>query len=79
MLPEPKKSAWTWIVLVFVVLILAGAILWYLNYTREEGDLSPLVRSTSSDEVLAIESDLRATDVENLDSELEDIERELVQ
>lgn len=78
MLSEPKKSAWTWIVLVFVILILAGVILWYLNYTQEDGDLSPLARPSSLDEASAIEMDLQATDVENLDSELEDIERELV-
>lgn len=63
--------------LVFVVLILSGVILWYLNLQerRETPRLSP----SGSDEASAIETDLQAVDLEGLDSESKDIETELAQ
>ena len=60
-----------------IVLIIAAFVVYYLRYTPVEtsdyGILPP------SDTTQSIEADLNATDLNNLDTELSDIDKELAQ
>jgi flagellar basal body-associated protein FliL len=81
MLPEPKKKVWLWVVIAIVVILALGAAYYYyyiyspsLTGGQTEG-VEPALGT--SDEVQAIENDLNATNLDNLDSDLDAIEKEL--
>lgn len=73
MFPQPKSKTWLWVAVgVVVLLVLLFAVYYYYyGYTpAPSGDEA---------EVSAIEQGLEAVDVKGLGSELEDIDKELVQ
>lgn len=73
---ENKKLVW-WVAGVIAILVAAAFLVYYLRYTPvgtgDYGILPP------SDTTQSIEADLNATDLNNLDSELSDIDKELAQ
>lgn len=88
---EPKESALGSIVgvaIIIIILIAGGIYFWSTTVVQEE---STVVKSTieadkivnqlgtqgTSDEIADIEADLNTTDLDNLDSELEDLLNEL--
>lgn len=79
MLPQPQKNIWFWIVL-GVVSVLALAFAFYNYYSvpvpPEEGVTRSAVPIEGED-VSGIEGELQAEPLEDLDSELGDIEKEL--
>ena len=78
------------IIIIIIVLILGGLYYW-TTQTKEDGSsmtaeeiiaeedetLMMLEKQSTSDEVADIEADLEMTDLEGLDAELEQIEKEL--
>ncbi|KKS95471.1 hypothetical protein A3B05_03000 [Candidatus Giovannonibacteria bacterium RIFCSPLOWO2_01_FULL_43_160] len=73
---ENKKLVW-WVAGIIAILVVAAFLVYYLRYTPvgtgDYGILPP------SDTTQSIEADLNATDLNNLDSELSDIDKELAQ
>jgi len=73
---ENRHLGW-WVAGVIVVLIVAAFLVYYLRYTPvgtgDYGILPP------SDTTQSIEADLNSTDLNNLDKELSDIDKELTQ
>jgi len=75
------------IIIIVLVLVFGGLYFWGKRVTQEptpeaimnmpDSQLETLGTQNTSDEVTAIEEDLNATDLENLDAELGDIEKEL--
>ncbi len=79
-----RKAAWVWIVVGFAIVLAALAWYYYSSYVPpavlpagEDAATRALERQGTSDAVEAIEADLGATDLEGLDRELSDIDREL--
>lgn len=76
------------IILIVILLILGGFYLWGQNLNQEENMtaeeitqledplLSSIETQSTSDEILNIEEDLNAVDLEGLDAELENIDQE---
>ena len=73
---ENRHLGW-WVAGVIVVLIVAAFLVYYLRYTPvgtgDYGILPP------SDTTQSIEADLNSADLNNLDKELSDIDKELTQ
>ncbi len=73
-----KKNWWVWLVVAVIVVV---AVIFYLRSGTPipSGDSATeaLQQLGTSDEVTAIEQDLGATDLSDLDKELSDIEAEL--
>lgn len=77
-----SKSAAIWVVIVVIILILIAFALYYLQPGAEiasppSAGLSPT--PPAEDSIAAVESDLEGLNVDGLDSELADIEKELAQ
>lgn len=71
---ENKKLVW-WVVIIVIVLIIAAFAVYYMQtgvYSPGGATIFPPSDTTSS-----IEADLKATDLNNLDTELSDIGKEL--
>ena len=63
--------------MVIIVLVVAAFLVYYFGYTPvETGDYGIL---PPSDTTQSIEADLNATNLNNLDAELSDIDKELTQ
>lgn len=83
MMPEgtSQKKMWLWLVVGAVVIIVLAALWWFWQGptapAEENGATTALETQGTSDEVSAIDTDLQATDLGNLDAELEDIDSEL--
>jgi len=77
MLQPPHRKTWVWIVVIVVVLVaLFLAYAYYLGAPAGNGGVS-LQESAAED--LSLERDLQATEVDNLDVELNDIDTTLSQ
>lgn len=74
MLPAPRSKTWVWAVIAVVAIIalLFAVYYYYYGYTPAPSDTAEGLDSTA-----AIEQDLQAIDIEGLDVELGDIEKEL--
>ena len=77
-----NKSAAIWVVIVIIILILIAFVLYYLQPGAEtislpSAGLSPT--PPAEDSIAAVESDLKGLNLEGLDSELADIDKELAQ
>lgn len=64
---QPKKMFW---LVVIIILIILAAVYYFYFYNMPSDDAGP-------EDVSAIESELQSTPIEGLDSELNDIEKEL--
>ena len=74
-----KKLVW-WVVIIVVILIAAAFAVYYWQsgiYTLPTGQGTTLL--PPSDTVTSIEADLNATNLNDLDKELADIDKELAQ
>lgn len=78
LLPAPSRKWWIWVVVV-IIIVAALAFAFYLYYSgvliQKEAEI-PVAAGV--DEIIQLEGDLNATAVENLDTELSDIDKELV-
>lgn len=75
MFREPGSKTWLWVVLV-VVAVLVLLFAWYYfqyGYTRAPAASS----GAAPDDTSSIERDLQATNVDDLGTELKDIDKEL--
>lgn len=72
---ENKKLVW-WVVVIIIILVLAAFVVFYMQNPSAE---SPGANSqiAPADSVSSIEADLKVTNVNNLGSELSDIDKEL--
>ena len=78
---EKHKSLAVWVVIVIVVLILVAFTLYYLkpgSISLPGGAVTP-PSAPVGDSVSSIESDLNAVNLDGLDGELADIDKELAQ
>ena len=73
---EDKKSLVWWVAIIIIVLL---AIAFWFYYQAAPVDTGYSAVTVTPDAVSSIESDLKATDLSKLDSELADIDKELAQ
>ena len=73
---EDKKSLVWWVVIIIIVLL---AVAFWFYYKSAPVDTGYPAVTAAPDTVSVIESDLNATDLSGLDSELSDIDKELAQ
>mgnify|MGYP001557792295 CR=1 FL=1 len=72
-----NSSKGKWIALIVIALIVLGVVYYYAASPAEEQ--SGPIGSQPAQDLNTLETELRATSVEGLDTELNDIERELAQ
>ena len=79
MLPAPKKNVWLWLVLgaVCVIVLLFAVYYYYADFSSIYRDLGSA--PAGDRELSAIESELQAEPLDDLTSELNDIDKELAQ
>ena len=80
MLQAPKKNVWLWLALgaAAVAALSVAFYFYYAAYTPT--DLGPIGGTTSEEaDLAALESELQMESLDDLDSELMDIEKELAQ
>lgn len=77
MTSAPGKKSWLWpvIVLVVIIALFVAYYVFYYGYTPAPSDGT--AGGTFTDETAALAQDLQGITVEGLDSELDDIEKEL--
>ena len=73
---ENRHLGW-WVAGIIAVLVVAAFLVYYLSYAPVETGYYGIF--PPSDTTQSIEADLNATDFNNLDAELSDIEKELAQ
>ncbi|MDO8569296.1 MAG: hypothetical protein Q7R89_00715 [bacterium] len=57
-------------IVILVIIILGGLYFWNQRAASDEAVINEINLQNNSDEAAAIEADLNATDIENLDAEL---------
>lgn len=75
-----SKGLWMWVVIGAVVIAVLAAVWWFWQISAVPGGedtTTALETQGTSDEVAVIDTDLQATDLNNLDAELDDIDAEL--
>lgn len=85
MAPEKKSTGPTIGLIIVVLVIILGGLYFWSKQTKENSDTNMMAEQEammikeqgSSDEVGDIEADLNATNLDNLDAELGDIDAEL--
>ena len=76
---EDKSQLVWWVVGVIVALVLAAFLVYYLRTLPEDVNLGGVIPRLSGDTVSSLEAEANAVDLNNLDKELEDIDKELAQ
>jgi len=76
---ETKKSRAWWTITILVALVAITFWLFYLQPAPEQISPASLNVTRASDTIISLQSDLRATDVNSLDSALADTDKELTQ
>ncbi|MDO8600439.1 MAG: hypothetical protein Q7R73_02335 [bacterium] len=75
-----QKNMWMWLVIGAVVIVALAAVWWFWQggvLGGEDAGTAMLEKQGTSDEVEAIDADLQATDLEDLDAETDAIDAEL--
>lgn len=77
---QPAKKQWGWIVawIVVVIILILAALSYYGSIPPEEMSVTP-EQQAEAQETAAIAEELGGLNVEGLDTELGDIEKELAQ
>lgn len=76
-----RKGLWMWVIIGALVIVALAVLWWFWQVPAgpggEDTTTAMLETQGTSDEVAIIDADLQATDFDNLDAELGDIDAEL--
>lgn len=76
---QSKTGLWLGLVVVAIIVILFAFYYYYSDKIAPSGATTTISTEQSQDEVAALEQELQAENIDSLDSELSDIDKELAQ